>query len=757
VTSPSESVPEVLQRYWGFDTLRPLQGEAIQATLAGRDVLTVLPTGGGKSLCFQVPPMVSGRLTLVVSPLIALMRDQVAGLRLAGVPAGAVHSHTSDREAADVRAGLLDGTLRLLYVSPERLLQPRFMDFVRRLGVGAVAIDEAHCISQWGHDFRPEYRRLADLRLSLPGVPIGAYTATATPRVRADIIQQLRLVDPVELVGTFDRPNLTYRVQPKIDPVRQAADALRRHRGQAGIVYCLSRKDTESMADALTALNLPAAAYHAGMDPDRRTRVSELFRSEKLDIVVATVAFGMGIDRGDVRCVIHAALPKSVEAYQQETGRAGRDGLPAECLLLYSGSDAARVRALITRPREPSGAGGEEPEPDPAVIEAQLALLARMQSFAAGARCRHRALSEYFGQEHAPANCGACDLCLGELEDVPDAQTIARKALSCVARVEQTGRPCGAGHIADVLIGSRAKTVLARGHDRLSTFGLLRHLGKERLMNYLAQLVDAGLLARDEGEYPVLTLTAAGVEVLRDQRPARLVEAKAIVEAAVGSSRRRGAAADRPHTPAEAALVDDLREFRRSLAESRGVPPYVVFNDVTLDELARVRPASLETLAGVHGIGTAKLEQYGPAILEAVAHAARTHGLALDAEPGSRPRTLSAAPVEPRLRAGASAAIPMFRRGSTVEEVSAALGVRPSTAISYLEDFVRQERPADIGPWVDRATSARVLEAADRLGGKLLRPVFDACGGEVDYTIIRVVLAHREALRESPRGATMPA
>ena len=501
---------EVLARTFGFTSLRPLQREAIHAALDGRDALVVMPTGGGKSLCYQVPPLVTGRLAIVVSPLIALMQDQVEGLRLLGYPAAALHGNLAAAEREATRRAVEGGALRLLFVSPERLFQDGFLAWLARFPLGAFAIDEAHCISQWGHDFRPEYRRLAELRERFPAVPFHAFTATATPRVREDIAQQLGLREPVELVGTFDRPNLTYRVQQRYDRAEQAAQAIGRHPGAASIVYCIARKDTESLTEELRARGIAAAAYHAGLDAGTRTQLVEDFRAERLDVVVATVAFGMGIDRSDVRLVVHAGLPKSIEQYQQETGRAGRDGLPAECLLLYSAADAAKWRSIIDR-------SALEFEADAETVASQHELLQRMHRFAQRPRCRHRTLSEYFGQEYPHADCGACDVCLGEFVPVPDAHVVAQKILSAVAR---TGQRFGSKHVIDVLRGSQVAKIKERGHDKLSVFGLLAAVDVQRLGNYIDQLVDAGDLERSEGEYPVLVLTKGSHEILRGTREA---------------------------------------------------------------------------------------------------------------------------------------------------------------------------------------------------------------------------------------------
>ncbi|MBK8095559.1 MAG: DNA helicase RecQ [Planctomycetes bacterium] len=602
----------VLERHFGFASLRPLQRQAVDAALARRDALVVLPTGGGKSLCYQLPPLLSGRLTVVVSPLIALMQDQVDGLRVAGVPAAAAHSNLTARERGELHRWQQGDGLRLLYVAPERLFTDSMLGWLAEREVGAVAIDEAHCISQWGHDFRPEYRRLAELRAVLPHVPFHAYTATATPRVRADIRAQLDLREPVELIGTFDRPNLTYRVLPRQALAEQVADAVRRHPDAASIVYCIARKDTESMVEALRERGIQAAAYHAGMAAGERTKISADFRAERLHVVVATVAFGMGIDRGDVRLVVHAGMPKSIEHYQQETGRAGRDGLPAECLLLYSGADAAKWRSVIERSAEEAGGITE-------ATQAQLGLLTQMQRFAGGTRCRHRLLSEYFGQRYEPDDCGACDVCLHELEPVPDSHVIAQKILSAVARTRET---FGSGHVIDVLRGKVTPKVKSYGHDRLSTFGLLRDLPVPRLLNFIDQLIDAGDLARSGGEYPVLKLTPGSAEVFKNLRQAVLMMPK--IALAAKPRRERGTRGEAEVEEIELSGADErlfaeLRALRRTIAAELAVPPYVVFHDVTLQDLAKKRPRDRDAMLRIKRIGERKFEAFGERFLAAIA------------------------------------------------------------------------------------------------------------------------------------------
>ncbi len=754
----SPTAVDFLRQFWGYDTFRPLQAESIDATIAGRDSLTVLPTGGGKSLCYQIPPLVTGRVSLVVSPLIALMQDQIASLTSAGVPAAAFHSHLSPDERRELRAQAEAGELKLILVAPERLLMSDFLMWVKSLRVGAIAIDEAHCISQWGHDFRPEYRRLSELRSVFKGTPIGAYTATATPRVRRDIVEQLHLRDPAVFVGSFDRPNLTYRVLPRVNLVEQVAEALHRHKDRAAIVYCITRKETDALAEALKAKGIDAAAYHAGMDGNARTKVNHRFRTERLDVVVATVAFGMGIDRGDVRCVIHAALPKSVEHYQQETGRSGRDGLPAECLLLHTTADLMRWQQVMERGASES----DDPEAARVALDAQFELLEQMHRFARAGRCRHRAICEHFGQTYEPSDCGACDFCLKELHEVADSHETARKIISCVFRC---GQSFGAGHIADVLMGRSVAKVTARGHEKLSTFGLLAHLSRDQILSYIDQLTESGELHREPGPYPILKLTALAGQVLKNERAAVFVEPKVEQRAPAKKRAGRGATAntaDEPLSPAESQLFEALRVWRREFAESRGVPPFVIFGDATLDEMVRVRPGSLETLISVRGIGTKKLDDFGGEVLGAVRKESMALGLELDARAGSRDRSppggatgnteFNDHATPPPLSTGASSAAPMFRRGASIDDVCTALGRAPSTVSGYLDEFIRTERPASITAWVDAATRERVERALESVGTDRLRPIFEHLGGEVPYWMIRAVLTHRAGIAEEHTG-----
>jgi ATP-dependent DNA helicase RecQ len=601
----NDELQDVLARFWGYTSFRPLQHEAMRAILDGRDSVVVLPTGGGKSLCFQAPALVHQRLAVVVSPLISLMKDQVDTLVGNGVPAALYNSTLNAEGRATVTAGLRDGRYRLLYVSPERIAgegSDSFLSLLARCNLGFVAVDEAHCISQWGHDFRPEYRQLGRLRTLFPGVSLHAFTATATARVRRDIVTQLGLRDPVELVGSFDRPNLVYRVLARATLKRQITDVLERHRGQAGILYCSSRREVDALAAWLQETGVRARPYHAGLPDDERHRNQDAFLEEQADVVVATVAFGMGIDRSDVRFVVHAGAPQSLEHYQQESGRAGRDGLEAECVLIYSSADFLRWRVMLER-------NGE-------LTEARRSLLRDIERYAASVGCRHRHLVAYFGETYGREDCGACDYCLDELEAMPDGVLIARKILSCVARVDQR---FGATHVANVLRGAETDQITARGHHRLSTFGLLKDATVGEVRGYIEQLLASGLLRQAGNEYPVLALTERGVKLLKDPD----------AEPGLSLARQRRPTKDRLPKRARVEteswhdvdrdLFESLRALRLEIARSRGVPPYVIFHDTTLRDMARLKPSTIDALRQVYGVGDRKALELGERFLACIA------------------------------------------------------------------------------------------------------------------------------------------
>jgi ATP-dependent DNA helicase RecQ len=604
LAAPASTLPDALERYWGYTSFRPLQREAMDAILSDRDSIVVMPTGGGKSLCFQAPAVVRDGLAVVVSPLISLMKDQVDTLVGNGVPAACYNSSLPADRKSSVLAGIREGRYRLLYVSPERLVGDggsAFINLLAGCAVRFVAIDEAHCISQWGHDFRPEYRQLGTLRTLLPGISLHAYTATATARVRRDIAAQLGLIAPLELVGSFDRPNLLYRVLARANLKQQLLEILSRHRGQAGIIYCTSRREVDALSAWLREKNVRALPYHAGLSDGERSRHQDAFLEEEADVIVATVAFGMGIDRSDVRFVVHAGAPQSLEHYQQESGRAGRDGLEAECVLIYSTADFMKWRLMLER-------NGE-------LTDASRKLLRDIERYAASVGCRHRHLVKYFGDTYPRPDCSACDFCLDELETVADPVVVARKVLSCVARV---GQRFGVAHVASVLCGSETEAVTSRRHHELTTYGLLRDAPSPEVRGYIEQLIAHGFLRQTDDAFPVVALTPRGVELMKDPASASDLALARQRRPVKGKVQKRSRIESESWQDVDRDLFDRLRAVRLEIARARGVPPYVIFHDTTLREMARLRPKTIDELHGIRGIGARKAEDLGETFLAAI-------------------------------------------------------------------------------------------------------------------------------------------
>lgn len=594
-----------LKQYWGYDSFRPLQQEAMQLAQNGQDSVVVLPTGGGKSLCYQVPAVCREGMAIIVSPLIALMKDQVDALTACGVPAAFINSSLSIDERRRVAQRITSGELKMLFAAPERLVQESTIRFLQQTAISFIAIDEAHCISHWGHDFRPEYRQLSCLRSAFPEVSFHAFTATATERVRQDICEQMQLKDPQILVGSFDRPNLIYRVDRRHDSTDQIRSVLQRRRGESGIIYCISRNNVEETSTLLNGLGYRTLPYHAGLEPETRKKHQDAFINDDIDIIVATVAFGMGIDKSNVRFVIHAEMPRSVEAWQQESGRAGRDGLEAECWLFFSGRDVSTWEFLIDQ---------SETEEN---RQASLAALAEMESFCITHRCRHVHICQHFGETLDQENCGACDICLQETEQVDDSLITAQKILSGVCRQNQG---FGASYTCQVLRGSRSKKILSNGHDKLSTWGLLKKESEHVVRSWIDQLIGHGLLVRD-GEHSVLRVTEAGWEVMRGNRDVMLTRPRGRKQSKATAARWDGV--NRP-------LFEHLRQIRMEIAVDRGVPPYVVFGDVTLRELARTRPTTEAGMLDTYGIGAQKQEQFGQQFLDAISDWCQSNGVESD-------------------------------------------------------------------------------------------------------------------------------
>jgi ATP-dependent DNA helicase RecQ len=594
---------QVLHDVFGFAAFRGQQAAIIDHVVAGGDALVLMPTGGGKSLCYQVPALCREGTCVVVSPLIALMQDQVEALRQLGVPAAALNSALDYAAAGAVERDLREGRLKLLYVAPERLLMNGFLDRLQRCHISLFAIDEAHCVSQWGHDFRPEYLKLAVLRERFPDVPRIALTATADGPTREEILDRLHLRDGRVFVASFDRPNIRYRIMPKQNSRMQLLDFLKPRRGEAGIVYCLSRRKVEDTAAALNAAGIAALPYHAGLDKTVRADNQDRFLKEDGLVMVATVAFGMGIDKPDVRFVAHLDLPRSLEAYYQETGRAGRDGLPSEAWLLYGAGDQAKLRQFI----DESEASDRQKRVEHQKLDALL-------GYCETTRCRRQVLLAYFG-DTLDAPCGNCDTCLSPAVTF-DGTEAARKALSGVYR---TGERFGAGHVIDVLLGAETDRIRSFGHDRLSVYGIGKEFSRTEWRSIFRQLTALGLLVVDTGGHGGLHLGDGCRAVLRGESRIELrrEEARRRQSAADRAARRAGAAG-LSDDPGERALFEALRARRASLAKTQGVPPYVIFHDTTLIEIARKRPSSVDELAGINGVGQAKLARYGDAFIDVV-------------------------------------------------------------------------------------------------------------------------------------------
>lgn len=604
----------LLKKHFGFDSFRPLQAEIMNASLGGADVVALLPTGGGKSICYQLPALVRDGLTVVVSPLIALMKDQVDSLREMNIPATFINSSLDGGEYYERYRGIERGEYKILYLAPERLLQEEMIERLARWKLAAIAVDEAHCVSEWGHDFRPEYGQLSKLREHFPAVPIIALTATATKRVCDDIIRLLNLREPQRFVASFNRPNLSYRIVARQNPVRQITDFLEDRPDESGIVYCLSRARTEELAEELVLKGYKALPYHAGLSAEVRARNQEQFLKDKVPIMVATVAFGMGVNKPNVRFVIHHDLPKTIEGYYQETGRAGRDGLPSECLLLYSASDTSKLYRFI------------EDISNPQEQEISRRQLSHMVRFVEGTECRRVALLRYFGEQYCSDDqtpldsCGACDNCLTPRRRF-DGTVEALKILSCVARVQQrSGFSVGMGHIADILAGADTEKIRSFKHNTLSTYGVGKDRPRREWISLTQELVSLGFLSVDSDRFNVLQITAQGREMMQQRTPLTLT--KPFSSGKLESEKRQQLKARTGARNFDEQLFERLRRLRRVIADERGIPAFMVFSDATLQDMAAKKPTSLKDMLTVSGIGERKLATYGDLFLEEVQKAA---------------------------------------------------------------------------------------------------------------------------------------
>ena len=620
---------QALKQAFGFAAFRPLQEEIILDALAGRDVFALLPTGGGKSLCFQLPALLKPGLTVVVSPLISLMKDQVDALQASGIPATFLNSALAQGEGRTRLRGLHNGEFRLLYAAPERLMLSGMLDDLKRWNVGLIAIDEAHCISEWGHDFRPEYRQLSTLRDHFPGVPIMALTATATGCVRGDIVRQLRLDAARQYVASFNRPNLIYRVTPKAQPFSQVLEFIRNRPNESGIVYCFSRKTADSVAQRLNESGIKALPYHAGLTAKERDRHQERFLRDEVRVIAATIAFGMGINKPNVRYVIHYDLPKNIEGYYQETGRAGRDGLPSECLLLFSAADVVKQNGFI------------DEKPDAQEQQVAREQLQQMVHYAESAQCRRVSLLRYFGEEWPEQQCGGCDNCL-EPRETFDGTLLAQKFLSCVYRVrEKTGFGFGFKHIIDVLLGADTEAIRKWGHAAVSTHGIGTELKRPEWQAVGRELIRLGFLRQSSEKFSVIELTPEGRDALAQRRKITLTKTAAPKPE---KQKRSG------EIPCDELLFERLRALRRRIADEHDVPAYIIFSDVALREMANKYPETPADFARISGVGKQKLEQYAEPFVEEIAAYLRTYPRQIFADSFTLPAAPSATGPRPARR-----------------------------------------------------------------------------------------------------------
>ena len=700
------TIQHTLKSVFGFHGFRAPQQEVIERVVAGEDVFLVMPTGGGKSLCYQIPALHRDGVAIVVSPLIALMKDQVDALIANGVRVACLNSSLSSAEAGRVYQQLDAGMLDLLYVAPERLMMADFLDKLGSFKISLFAIDEAHCISQWGHDFRPQYTQLGRLRELFPAIPIVAMTATADPETRKDIIHQLGIEQATVYVAGFDRPNITYTVMAKQKPFAQLGTFLNGRRDEAGIVYALSRKRVEQVAERLNAAGFTAAAYHAGLPDEERRRVQDAFRRDDLRIVVATVAFGMGIDKPNVRFVVHYDMPKSVESYYQETGRAGRDGLPSEALMLFGMGDVMTARSLI------------ENSDNPERVRIELQKLNAMVAYAEALTCRRRALLSYFGDQR-DHDCDNCDIC----NDPPqrfDASELAKKALSCVYRV---GERFGARHVIDVLRGAKGQRILDLRHNELSTYGIGAELSAVEWDNIFRQLIHLGYLVQDFTRYGVLGLSTAARPVLKGETQVILGLPRDVAKTEEKSRRKSGAGEG-----AHRALFDELRAVRKQIADAASVPPFVVFSDATLVDMAKSRPRDERELLSINGIGELKLRKYGQQFLAAIdAYRRRS-------EPGDDADSLTLSDTQ-------RATFRLYQQGLTLPEMVSQRGLKELTVVAHLEELLAAGMDIDLRRFVDPDKLPLIHARLETLGAVGLTPLKEGLPESISYTDIRLVRA----------------
>jgi len=717
--SDSQLLP-VLKQTFGFATFRPLQEEIIRDSLAGRDTFALLPTGGGKSLCFQLPALVRPGLTVVISPLIALMKDQVDALRASGVAATFLNSSLGAHEARARLRGLHNGEFKLLYVAPERLMLPGFLEDLQRWNISAVAVDEAHCISEWGHDFRPDYRQLRGLRERFPGTPFMALTATATARVRVDIVEQLHLREARVYVASFNRPNLTYRVAPKTAAYGQVLEFIRARKKECGIIYCASRAGAESLAGKLAEDGIAAAPYHAGLDKAVRDENQEKFLRDEARVICATIAFGMGINKPNVRFVIHYDLPKNVEGYYQETGRAGRDGLPSECLLLFSAGDVQKQMRFIAEKSDAT---------EQSVAREQLQ---QMVHYAECAECRRVELLDYFGEEFGETNCSGCDNCLAPRQTF-DGTLAAQKLLSCVVRIKQmSGFSVGLNHVVTVLTGGDTDKIRQWNHHTLSTYNIGKEHARNEWSAFGRELLRLGLLRQDTGQFATLEITAEGLAALKERRKITLTKPMAAPEA---RAERAGEIA------CDEVLFERLRGLRKRLADERGLPSYIIFSDVTLRQMARFYPLMDAEFTRISGMGEKKRREFGEIFRAEISAHLAENPRQMFAEESFTPPPAPAKSRGQLLTETVRDTLRQFRAGTEPPTIARQRGVTEGTIYGHLGAALDAGEDLDMGRFFTPEEEREMTAAFEKMGWAMLSGAHTALGGRYDYHKLRLFRA----------------
>ena len=705
----------LLKKHFGYTEFRPLQKEAIENVLVKKDTFVLMPTGGGKSLCYQLPALKLEGITLVISPLIALMKDQVDALLANGINAAFLNSSLTGLEIKQIENQLRAGEIKILYVAPERLALPHFQEFLHTLKIDLIAIDEAHCISEWGHDFRPDYRNLRLLKTTFPEVPLIALTATATEKVRADILQQLHLDTPKQFVSSFNRENLSFSVLPKRNTFDHLVHLLKKQRNESVIIYCFSRKETDGIAASLKQEGFKAAPYHAGLSNDERKQNQELFVKDKIDIIVATIAFGMGIDKPDVRMVVHHSLPKTIEGYYQEVGRAGRDGLPSECILFYSYADKRKHDFFIDQTADEKQANYLREK------------LQQVIDYGETKRCRRKYLLNYFGEEYLEDNCQSCDACLSK-EEMIDATEVAQKILSCVIR---TGNCFGKNYVIDVLKGRRAKKILQNNHDELTVHGIVQDFSADNLKDFFQSLVDLNFIKKDTGKFPTFYVTEQGREFLQTNAQIKLPKPQEEFVATVVKKSRQA-------LDYNVVLFEKMRFLRKQLADKKNVPPFVIFGDQSLQEMAYYLPTKLTEFANITGVGTRKLDEYGNVFINLIKEEVHANSLTSVKVPTSRVRTQKRAKVSNGSRYLQTKK--MVEKKESLLAIAKAQSFTESTIIGHIEKLLLAGETFDyeyLRPSQD--TYDAISFAFTKFDDAKLKPVYEYLEEQYSYNQIRLV------------------